>query len=162
MRGCRSDMIITTVREVLKDCEDGIDHKVPCMYVVKDGTDVLYVGITKDCIENRFWRHIDNLSPLGRLIKNKAKKVQELRVEIWEPRDWRKWGLSPRVNIDARKRIEVGDAERIMIRRTRPPLNTMCNLRPRPVPDWIKKLIYHYDSDEELEDVFRLVAQALE
>lgn len=132
-------MVITTVWNILNG--DDVDYHGPIMYVVQDKDGPLYVGITRDCIYNRFERHVFTGSKLGRLIGSGDKRALSLRVEIWEPKDWTKWSLSQRVNKLGKTRTDIHLAEELMIHRHHPPLNTMLNHKPRKAPEWVSDII---------------------
>lgn len=161
-------MLTLTVRELI--CAGG--SEIPegegyCLYLVRDGELVLYVGKSAD-VSGRLIRHVtgDGLtachvdperfhgyptSDLGRLIRDHARESFGWSVDLFTGEDCAE--LVKRHFPEAAG-YDRYDAERALIREHRPALNVTHNADPRPLPE-------KYRDSPEIEDAKRKAASLL-
>jgi len=103
-----------------------------CVYVVRDGEVVLYVGRTRETMGNRLRGHCNHRSALGTLIREHRPESGGWRVDMFTLCDCepliRRW-------FPHRETLDIEHAERALIRELRPCLNAIDNPGQARVPE---------------------------
>lgn len=116
------------VGEVIAGEEEDLDG---CIYVVRDGETVFYVGKTRDTIGNRVRRHMDGLGRLGTLIIENLPGSGRWQIECMTLEDCEPF---VRQQFPVLKSWGADYAEVAVIRALNPCLNVAYNEDPSGLP----------------------------
>ena len=132
-------MIQITVGDLLDDKTDELENY--CIYVVRDGETVFYVGESARGVVNRLLDHLGLglmavlPSVLGETVFCNLPQARAWRIDLYTLED-----CTPFVNeqFPAYKRWGIKEAEQALIAKLRPCLNTAHNPTPSALPECYK------------------------
>jgi hypothetical protein len=134
-------MVSATIREILDGYETPDIDKPFCIYVVKNGDDIFYVGQSRVGVEYRFLSHLgkgDPRSPypdhLGNIIIDNMPDSANWTVEFMTMQDCAEYIRKWFPHYHDQTRWDVDNAEQALIHEFEPYCNVMHRRKANPLP----------------------------
>jgi len=132
----KGTMFTQTVGDILQG--RGMQSGFPCVYIVRDGDKILYVGKTRKSVAERIQQHCayysdpSHASQLGKFIQ---KNIPESYSWVVETLSIKECLISIKEGFPNVETVNYAEAEIGMILICRPYLNIMNNTRGKPLPE---------------------------